>query len=59
LVYAALSAVRELEFDGKEAAVRDLWKLFFKTAAIKERTNPKLQRQNVPLKYRKNLTEFD
>lgn len=30
-----------------------------KTVAIKERINPKLQRQNVPLKYRGNLTEFE
>jgi len=59
LIYAPLTAARALEFDGKEAEVQALWKHFFKTAAIKERTNPKLQRQNVPLKYRKNLTEFE
>ncbi len=58
LVYAPLSAA-ELTEDAKEAEVRELWKHFFKTAAIKERMNPELQRQNVPLKYRKNLTEFD
>ena len=58
LVYAPLASARLLE-DGKEAEVRELWKHFFKTAAIKERINPKLQRQNVPLKYRKNLTEYD
>jgi len=59
LIYAPLTAERALEFDGKEAEVQTLWKHFFKTAAIKERTNPKLQRQNVPLKYRKHLTEFE
>jgi probable DNA metabolism protein len=58
LVYAPLAAATILE-DGKEAEVQALWKHFFKTAAIKERINPKLQRQNVPLKYRKNLTEFE
>ncbi|MDO8805557.1 MAG: TIGR03915 family putative DNA repair protein [Elusimicrobiota bacterium] len=58
LVYAPLAAALILE-DAKEAEVRKLWKHFFKTAAIAERVNPKLQRQNVPLKYRKNLTEFD
>ncbi|MBI4351606.1 MAG: TIGR03915 family putative DNA repair protein [Elusimicrobia bacterium] len=58
LVYAPLSSARLLE-DAKEAEVRELWKHFFKTAAIQERLNPKLQRKNVPLKYRKNLTEFD
>lgn len=58
LLYAPLTQARALEFDGKEEAVQALWRHFFKTAAIKERTNPKLQRQNVPLKYRRNLTEF-
>jgi probable DNA metabolism protein len=59
LVLAPLEAARALEFDGKEAEVQALWKHFFKTVAIKERINPKLQRQNVPRKYRANLTEFD
>jgi probable DNA metabolism protein len=58
LLYAPLEAAR-LREDAKEAEVRELWRHFFKTAAIKERINPKLQRQNVPLKYRKNLTEFE
>ncbi|HCC47968.1 MAG TPA: hypothetical protein DEQ38_07640 [Elusimicrobia bacterium] len=57
LVYAPLDAA-SLREDAKESEVRKLWKHFFKTAAIKERLNPELQRQNVPLKYRKNLTEF-
>ena len=59
LVYAPITQERALEFAGGEAGVQALWRHFFKTAAIKERTNPKLQRQNVPLKYRKNLTEFE
>ncbi len=59
LVFAPLTQARALEFDGKEDQVQALWRHFFKTAAIKERINPKLQRQNVPLKYRKNLTEFE
>lgn len=58
LVYAPLDSA-SLREDAKEAEVRELWKRFFKIAAIKERTNPGLQRQNVPLKYRKNLTEFN
>ncbi|MDD2805802.1 MAG: TIGR03915 family putative DNA repair protein [Elusimicrobiales bacterium] len=57
LVYAPLADAR-LHEGAKEEEVRSLWRHFFKTAAIKERINPKLQRQNVPLKYRKNLTEF-
>jgi len=59
LAYAPLTAARALEFDGKEEAVQALWRHFFKTIAIKERLNPGLQRQNVPLKYRRNITEFD
>ena len=59
LVLAPLEAAKALEFDGKEAEVQALWKHFFKTVAIKERINPKLQRQNVPFKYRGNLTEFE
>ena len=58
LVYAPITQERALEFGGREARVQALWRQFFKTAAIKERTNPELQRQNVPLKYRRNLTEF-
>lgn len=57
LVYARLEAA-ELREDAKEEGVRRLWKLFFKAAAIKERADPELQRKNVPLKYRANLTEF-
>lgn len=58
LIYAPLDSARLIE-DAKETEMRELWKHFFRTIAIKERINPGLQRQNVPLKYRKNLTEFD
>lgn len=57
LVLAALERA-DLREDAGEEGVRLLWRRFFKTAAIKERTNPELQRKNVPLKYRGNLTEF-
>lgn len=59
LIYAPLTRERALEFAGKEAEVQALWKHFFRTAAIKERVNPELQRRNVPLKYRRHLTEFE
>ena len=36
----------------------DLWKTFFKSIAIVERTNEKLQRNMLPLHYRKHMTEF-
>jgi probable DNA metabolism protein len=37
---------------------QDLWKIFFENIAIKERINPKLQRNNLPLRFRKDMTEF-
>lgn len=36
----------------------DLWKVFFENIAIKERINPKLQRNNLPIRFRKDMTEF-
>lgn len=42
---------------GEEACAR-LWRGYFQHLAIPERRNPKLQRQHVPLRYRKNLVEF-
>ncbi|HHT87950.1 MAG TPA: DNA metabolism protein [Clostridiales bacterium] len=36
----------------------NLWKAFFDNIAIKERVNPKLQRNNLPLRFRKDMTEF-
>ena len=37
----------------------DLWKGFFHSVAIKERTNYQCQRNMMPLWYRKNVTEFE
>jgi probable DNA metabolism protein len=59
LVYAPLTGARTLETGGNEEEVRKLWRRFFTAVAIKERISPELQRQNVPLKYRKHLTEFE
>lgn len=36
----------------------DLWKEFFETIAIKERENPRCQRNHFALHYRKHATEF-
>ena len=49
----------EFRIDEDEEKVRSLWKDYFKTLAIKERENPKLQQHFVPLIYRKHMTEFD
>ena len=36
----------------------DMWKVFFETIAIEERKNYKCQRNMLPLRYRKYMTEF-
>ena len=41
-----------------EAEMQELWAGFFKTIAIKERTNKKLQRQLLPMYFRRYMTEF-
>lgn len=42
----------------REKTYEDLWRVFFDTIAIKERNNNELQRNNLPLRYRKYMTEF-
>ncbi|MCL2378886.1 MAG: TIGR03915 family putative DNA repair protein [Defluviitaleaceae bacterium] len=41
-----------------EAQIQELWHTFFNSVAIKERINPKLQRNLLPLHFRKSMTEF-
>lgn len=47
-----------LEFSDKEEYIQDLWRSFFNAVSIKERENKSLQRNLVPLYFRKNMTEF-
>lgn len=47
-----------LEHSG-EREYADLWKAFFESIAIPERENADLQRTNLPLHYRKHMTEFE
>lgn len=42
-----------------ELEYQKLWGIFFDTIAIKERKNEKLQKQLLPLRYRKNMVEFN
>lgn len=44
-------------FSEDEIKFQSLWKIFFKSVVIKERTNPRLQMQFMPKKYWKDLTE--
>ena len=41
----------------KEIEYQNLWKLFFNTIAIKERTNPRCQMEYMPKKYWNDLIE--
>lgn len=41
-----------------EKKFEGLWKRFFDTISIKERTNDKLQKQMIPLRYREFMNEF-
>lgn len=40
-----------------EKMLQQMWKTYFKTIAIKERTNPRLHKQHMPVRYWKFLTE--
>ncbi len=41
-----------------EDEYQELWRTFFQHIAIQERTNLKLQRNNLPLRFRSDMTEF-
>lgn len=43
--------------DKDEKLFQQMWKQYFKSIAIKERINPKLQRQHMPVRFWKYLTE--
>ncbi|HBA62851.1 MAG TPA: hypothetical protein DCZ20_03235, partial [Lachnospiraceae bacterium] len=46
------------QYSGKEKEMERLWKGFCTSIAIQDRTNPILQRQNLALHYRRDMTEF-
>lgn len=48
----------EPNYSSNEQKFQKLWKSFFNAVTIKERLNPKLQRQLVPLLYRTYMSEF-
>lgn len=47
-----------LETEKENDDFTDLWKVFFDSIAIKERTNPECQRNHIPLWKRKHAVEF-
>jgi probable DNA metabolism protein len=46
------------QISNEEKEFEDLWKGFCKSISIKERENLKLQRQNLPLRFQKDMVEF-
>ena len=50
--------LQEQVFSKGEEKYSELFSHFFHTIAIKERTNPGLQRNMLPIRYRKYMTEF-
>lgn len=62
----ALAKAEDIDFDSfspeyseDEELWQKLWKRFVDTIAIKERINPKLQQQMLPLRFRKYMREFE
>ena len=50
---------RELvPFSEKEKDYQQMWKTYFKNMAIQEHLNPRCQKNRMPMRYWKNLTEF-
>ncbi len=48
-----------ISFDFSSDDFRTMWKDYWKTMAIRERLNPRLQKQYMPRRYWKNLTEME
>lgn len=44
--------------DDNNDEYEELWRVFFDNIAIKERINPGLQRNNLPIRFRRDMTEF-
>ena len=57
-VETELDLLENPHFSADEMFYRELWKKYFTRLAVEERFNPKLQRQNLPLKYRRYLVEM-
>ena len=47
-----------LQLSEKEIEFENLWKGFCQSISIKERENLKLQRNNLPLRFQKDMVEF-
>lgn len=58
LRYAETDALPTIVLSEDEAALQTLWRTYFHTVAIEERTNRRLQDNCLPRRYRRHMTEF-
>ncbi|MBR3503070.1 MAG: TIGR03915 family putative DNA repair protein [Clostridia bacterium] len=54
----AMDELRVTASSPRELQVQALWKRFHETIAVEGRLNPQLQRNNLPLRFRPQMTEF-
>lgn len=57
LPHIATGRLDESMMDADEKLFQDMWRTYFKAIAIKERINPRKQRQDMPVRFWKYLTE--
>ena len=57
-VHFLFAPTPEEMYSEEECKIQDLFRIFHATIAIKERTNLKLQRQLLPLRFRENMIDF-
>lgn len=57
--YMSTGKLSEKQLDGDELLFQRLWRTYFKSTAIMERLNPRKQRQDMPVRYWKYLTEMN
>ena len=57
-VIADVPRSAQIQYSEREDHIQDLWHTFFNSVNIKERKNPKVQRNLLPLYFRKSMTEF-
>lgn len=57
LYHIATGRLSDDMMDSDEKLYQNLWRTYFKAIAIKERTNPRKQRQDMPVRFWKYITE--
>ncbi len=57
--YMSSGKLSSEQLDPEELLFQSLWRTYFKSTAIMERLNPRKQRQDMPVRYWKYLTEMN